>query len=329
LITPWNFPVAIPIWKAAPALAYGNAVLLKPSSAAVAVAQQLGQLLTNTLPPDVLTVLPGNRETAEAIVDCSDVVSFTGSTEVGRSVLLRAARRGIVSQAEMGGTNVSVITPSADTAAAAKHVVASAFGYAGQKCTATRHILVIGDNSSAVRALVEETEAMLVGDPADDRTASGPLIDAPSASAVQAAWDEARVGGARLLAEVGERSDGAWLPMRLVTDVPSHTRLAREEVFGPIVTVRSLASLDDAIAWINGQRYGLVSAIFTTRLGEAFRFGREVSTGLVKVNLPTTGVDFWAPFGGDKDSSCGPREQGEAARQLYTSSQTMTVGGLS
>jgi aldehyde dehydrogenase (NAD+) len=328
LITPWNFPAAIPMWKAAPALAYGNAVLLKPASPAFAVGQALERILGGVLPADLFTVLPGNRVTAEAIIDAADVVSFTGSTEVGRAVAARAAGRNIACQAEMGGTNVSVITPSADLRQAARDIAAAAFGYAGQKCTATSHVVVVGDRPDAVPALVEAAAAVRVGEPDDPATASGPLIDADAAQQVAAAWEQASAGGARLLAEVGDRSDGAWQPLRLVAGAPADSRLECEEVFGPIATVRTLPSLADAVEWINGQRYGLVSAVYTADLGEAFRFGRQVRTGLVKVNAPTTGVDYWAPFGGDKDSSHGPREQGTAARALYTTTQTLTLSGL-
>ncbi len=325
LITPWNFPLAIPMWKAAPALAYGNAVLLKPSSAALGVALRLADVLSDALPEDVFTVLPGERETAEALVDSSDVVSFTGSTAVGRSVVARAGARAIACQAEMGGTNVSVIGADADLKTAAGHIAGAAYAFAGQKCTATSHVLVVGDASEASEALIAAASSIPVGDPAAPETVSGPLIDADAAHRCADAVTEAVEAGARMLAEVGERDGDAWQPLRLLTDVPAGTRLADEEVFGPVMTVRSVGSVDEAVSVVNAQRYGLVSAIYTADLDEALRFGAAVRTGMVKVNAPTTGVDYWAPFGGEKESSFGPREQGTAARQLYTVSQTLSV----
>jgi acyl-CoA reductase-like NAD-dependent aldehyde dehydrogenase len=328
LITPWNFPLAIPVWKAAPALAYGNTVLLKPSSAALAVAQRLETEIAAALPEAAFALVAGERETAEALVDAVDVVSFTGSTAVGRSVLARATSRGIPCQAEMGGTNVAVIMPSADLGAAARDVVAAAFGFAGQKCTATSHIVVVGDARAATGAIQAAAETVTFGDPGERGVQAGPLIDAEAAQRVAGAWEEARHSGARLVSEVGGRCDGAWQPGRLVADVAASTRLGCEEVFGPIASIRSVPSLDSAVSFISAQRYGLVSALYTTDLSEAFAFARAVPTGMVKVNAPTTGVDYWAPFGGDKDSSFGPREQGTAARALYTTTQTVTVAGI-
>lgn len=328
LITPWNFPLAIPLWKAAPALACGNSVLWKPSSAALGVAMQLARVLNAALPPAVLTLLAGGAETANALIDSVDVVSFTGSTAAGRSVTARAAGRGIPVQAEMGGANCAVLTPSADLGAAARHITAAAFSYAGQKCTATSHILIVGQPGPAHEALAKAANDLTVGDPADAATDSGPLIDSQAAGACQRAWEQARERGARLVAAIGDRSDGAWQPLRLVADVPRSTSLSCQEVFGPIATVQSVESLDHAISVITSRPDGLVSGLHTTDLAEALSFSRRVTTGMVKINAATTGVDFWAPFGGDKDSSYGPREQGHTATHFYASSQTVTLDGL-
>jgi acyl-CoA reductase-like NAD-dependent aldehyde dehydrogenase len=326
LITPWNFPVAIPVWKIAPALACGNAVLWKPSSAAVGIASELAALLAAELPAGLLAVVPGEAETAEAVIDNADVVSFTGSTAVGRSVVTRCAARNITCQAEMGGSNYAVVMPSADPTAAAAQIAAAAFSYAGQKCTATSHVLVVGDAEPVEKALAAAMAALVIGDPDDPGTDSGPLIDAAAAARCAQAWREARDGGARLVFEAGDRVDGAWQPLRLVADVPDGARLRREEVFGPIATIAAVPSLEEAIDAVNSSRYGLVSGLHTTVLSDVWTFCQDVRSGMVKVNVPTTGVDYWAPFGGDKDSSFGPREQGSAAMQFYSTTQTTTIG---
>lgn len=325
VITPWNFPVAIPLWKAAPALAYGNGVLWKPSSFAIGVARELAALLQAVLPADLIAQFPGEADTARAVIDSADVISFTGSTAVGQSVITRCAARGIPCQAEMGGSNYAVIAPSADLARAATQIAAAAYAYAGQKCTATSHVLVVGDQACAEHAIADAMAKLRVGDPGDPDSVSGPLIHEAAARRCADAWCEARDRGARLVCEVGERSDGAWQPLRLAADVPAGVALGCEEVFGPIATITSVAALDEAIAMVNSGRYGLVSALYTQDLRDAAAFSHGVRTGMVKVNAPTTGVDYWAPFGGDKDSSYGPREQGTAAAQLYTSTQTTTV----
>jgi aldehyde dehydrogenase (NAD+) len=326
LITPWNFPVAIPVWKIAPALACGNGVLWKPSSAAVGVASELAALLAAEIPAGLLAVVPGEAETAEAVIDNADVVSFTGSTAVGRSVVTRCGTRNIPCQAEMGGSNYAVVMPSADPAAAAAQIAAAAFGYAGQKCTATSHVLVVGDAGPVEHALAAAMASLVIGDPDDAGTDSGPLIDAAAGVRCAQAWREARDKGARLVFEAGDRVEGAWQPLRLVSEVPDGARLRREEVFGPIATIETVRSLAEAIETVNSGRYGLVSGLHTNVLSDVWTFSQDVRSGMVKVNAPTTGVDYWAPFGGDKDSSFGLREQGSAAMQFYSTTQTTTIG---
>jgi alpha-ketoglutaric semialdehyde dehydrogenase len=325
LITPWNFPVAIPLWKAAPALAYGNGVLWKPSSKAVGIAERLARLIGSVLPEDLVALVPGEAATATAVIENADVVSFTGSTAVGRSVVTRCGERGIPCQAEMGGSNYAVITPSADLQRASSQIAAAAFAYAGQKCTATSHVLVIGDGRQAEQALAVATESLTVDDPDSAASDCGPLIDQSAAQRCERAWVQARDGGARLICEAGRRAGVAWQPLRLVADVPAASALGCEEVFGPIATVAVIQELDDAIEVVNSGRYGLVSSVHTADLKDAIRFSAQVRTGMVKVNAPTTGVDYWAPFGGDRDSSFGPREQGLAAAQLYSTTQTTTL----
>src|SRR5918911_4755181 len=179
LITPWNFPFAIPLWKAAPALAYGNAVVLKPASDAVACALFLEEVLGKVLPEGVFQVVPGPGATGQAVIELADVVSFTGSTAVGLQVAQAATARGIPSQAEMGGLNASIVLPDADLEAAAKVIAGAAMGYAGQKCTATSRVIAVGDPAPLTDALVAAVEALPAGDPAEQGTVVGPVINQP------------------------------------------------------------------------------------------------------------------------------------------------------
>ena len=326
LITPWNFPVAIPVWKAAPALAFGNAVLLKPSPDATAVALRLAGLLGGALPDGLFQVLPGGAGTGQAMLEGVDCVSFTGSVAVGRRVAVAATERGLPSQAEMGGLNASIVLADADPEKAAGVVAGAAMGYAGQKCTATSRAIVVGDPRSFTEALVAAVEGLAVGDPADKNTVVGPVITEQARRKVVEAASEAAAAGGRLLTggQAGD-GDGWFVAPTLVDGLDPGARLAQEEVFGPIAVLLPVADEDEALRVANGVRYGLVASVFTADLDRALRLAARLDTGLIRVNAPTSGVDFLAPFGGEKDSSFGPREQGKAARELYTSTRTITV----
>ncbi|GIM96116.1 aldehyde dehydrogenase family protein [Paractinoplanes toevensis] len=326
LITPWNFPVAIPLWKAAPALAFGNAVLLKPAPQSSAVALRLAELFAGALPDGVLTVLTGLGGTGEAIVDTADAVSFTGSVAAGQAVARRAVGRGIPVQCEMGGQNAAIVLPDADQAAAATAIAAAAMGYAGQKCTATSRVIVVGDPSQFTERLVAAVEALPVGDPADPATVIGPLIESRPREAIQAAVQRATAGGARLLTGARQSDRDGWFqPPTVLADVPAGDDLRSEEFFGPVCVVLPAESADAAVRVANEVRHGLVAAVYTQNLGSALTLSNQLDVGMVKVNAPTTGVDFHAPFGGEKESSYGPREQGTAARDFYTRTVTITL----
>ncbi|MFL5796832.1 MAG: aldehyde dehydrogenase family protein [Actinomycetota bacterium] len=327
LITPWNFPVAIPVWKLAPALAWGNAVVLKPSPESTACAVRLAEVLA--LPADVLQVVPGAGETGRALVEHEgvDAVSFTGSAAVGREVTVAAARRGIPAQAEMGGQNPCIVLADADIEASAATIANSAMGYAGQKCTAARRVIAVGTSAPAVTdALVASVERLAVGDPSDPDTVVGPLISAAARDRVAGAVDAARSSGARVLTGGARTGDEGWfLSPAVVAGVPPDQELAREEVFGPVCAVFTADDVEEAIQLANATRYGLVAAVFTRDLGVALEMADRLDVGLVRVNAPTTGVDFHAPFGGDKASGQGGREQGRAAREFYSSTATITI----
>jgi acyl-CoA reductase-like NAD-dependent aldehyde dehydrogenase len=328
LITPWNFPIAIPLWKAAPALAFGNAVVLKPSPEATALALRLGELLAAALPDHLFQVLPGGAATGRAVLERVDCMSFTGSVTVGHQVAVAATERGIPSQAEMGGLNASIVLPDADAERAATVIAGAAMGYAGQKCTATSRAIVVGDPDPGrfTEALVAAVRGLPVGDPAEQGTVVGPLITDQARRRVVQAAEEAVANGGRLLTGGAAPDRTGWfVAPTLVDGIATDARLAQEEVFGPIAVLLAAADEEEAVRIANGVRYGLVSSVFTGDLDRALRLADRLDTGLIRVNAPTSGVDYLAPFGGEKASSYGPREQGKAARDLYTSTRTITI----
>lgn len=303
LITPWNFPLAIPLWKAAPALAHGNVVALKPAPQATATALALKELFDDA----IIEVLPGFAETGSAVIDGTDVVSFTGSVTTGQAVIKQGTARGIAVQAEMGGCNATVVLPDADLDIVARDLMMSCFSFAGQKCTATQRVIVVGD-PAPLGAKLRELMAADTAGPVIDDLAQKRLVEAGCAALDQ---------------------DGYFVTPTLVeTDDPSHT-LLHEEVFGPIAAIVSVKNATEAFNVADDGTYGLVTSIYTNDLSAALKGTRATTTGLVRINQPTTGVDLHLPFGGQRNSSYGPREQGKAARDHYTWIQTVSIGGLS
>ncbi|WP_433532250.1 aldehyde dehydrogenase family protein [Micromonospora sp. CA-263727] len=326
LVTPWNFPLAIPLWKAAPALAFGNAVLLKPAPPATACALRLAELITPHLPEGLLAVLPGDAEAGRAVVAAGDVVSFTGSAAVGTAVGSAAAARGVPVQCEMGGHSPAVVLPDVDVESAARQVAYAAFGYAGQKCTATKRIIVVGDPTDFIDAFVATAAALACGDPAAPETVVGPVIARAARARVLDAVDSGVVAGGRVL--TGGRAiegPGWFVAPTVLADLPAEHLLNREEVFGPICTLSRVDTVDAALRAANDVRYGLAASVFTADLDAALRFADGLAAGQIKVNAPTAGVDFHLPFGGERDSSFGGREQGKAAQDFYTALHTVTV----
>ena len=326
LITPWNFPLAIPIWKLAPALAWGNAVLLKPAREAMACGLRLASYFA--LPPNTLQIVPCGAEATQMWLrePLVDALSFTGSAAVGREVASAAAFAGISFQAEMGGNNASIVFADSDPVTTAGTIAGSAMAFAGQKCTATRRIIVVGEADPFIEALLAAVTELRPADPADSATSVGPLISDDAARRVVDAGDAARQQGARILLG-GDRlkEDGHFVMPMVVTDVKPESEFACEEVFGPVAALMPVRDEDDALALANATDYGLVTSVFTSDLERAMRFVDRLDTGLVRINAPTTGVDFHAPFGGEKGSSQGPREQGRAVKELMTRLATITV----
>jgi aldehyde dehydrogenase (NAD+) len=326
LVTPWNFPLAIPLWKGAPALVAGNAVVLKPSPDAAACAALLADVLTPHLPDGLFSVVQGGADTGAAVVDRADVVSFTGSVAVGRGVIAAAGSRGVPVQCEMGGQNAAIVLPDADPGPTAAMIAAAAMGYAGQKCTATRRVIVVGAADSFVEAMVEAVRALEPAEPADPGTSVGPLINDAALARVGDAVGEGRARGGRVLAGGGAADrDGWFFEPTLLDGLAAGDRLLREETFGPLTAIQRADDLAAAIVIANGVPYGLVTSLHGRDLDQLLAGVAGCDTGLIKVNAPTTGVDFYAPFGGEKASSYGPREQGPAALDFYSSTRTITL----
>ena len=320
LITPWNFPIAIPLWKAAPALCAGNAVVLKPSTEAMACARALESLLAEALPAHLFTVTTSREVTAHA-----DVISFTGSNEVGQLVAMAAASRGVPVQAELGGQNAAIVMPDAEPRRAAAHIVSGAMWFAGQKCTATRRVIIVGANPEFEAELISAVRSLQVGDPREASNLVGPLINEAAVATFTQAVEQARAIGAEVVTG-GERlpRPGYFVNPTVLRGVPADHPLSCQEVFGPLVTLHYATDLEHAIALSNSVEYGLVSAIHSNDQAAIGKFIAETDTGMIKVNAPTAGVDFYAPFGGEKESSIGGREQGLAALDFYSTTRTIT-----
>jgi alpha-ketoglutaric semialdehyde dehydrogenase len=329
VVCPWNFPAAIPIWKIAPALAYGNAVLFKPSSSAIAVADRLVGLGSAHLPSGVLALLPSRSSDAAILIDDERVaaVSFTGSAPVGSALVGRLAARGAAVQAEMGGQNPSIVLADADLEFTARTIAQASMAFAGQKCTATSRVIVLrGVAERFIPLLVDAVRALSCGDPTDNATSVGPLINEAARDATADAVAAALGRGGKALTGATQLERPGWFypPTLVQLDDPADP-FAQEETFGPAASVLLVDSIDDAIAVANGTPYGLSAAVFGTDIDRALGVARRIDAGLLRVNAATTGVDYYAPFGGSKASSYGPREQGRAAREFYTRTRTMLV----
>lgn len=330
-ICPWNFPVAIPVWKLAPALAYGNAAIFKPASAAVGVAQRLYELGRDIFPPGVLAFAPMEAEDVFVLLQDPRIsgVSFTGSTEVGRRIIARAADTGTPVQAEMGGQNASIVLDDADLPHAAATIADAAMGYAGQKCTATSRVIVLHAVAETfARLLREAIESLVVGDPSNEHVDVGPVISRGSAEAVSTAVDGALRRGAGLITGGRRLAEAGWYYAPTLVRVDARLDpFVMEETFGPAAALLVAVSDDEAIEIANGTRFGLSGAVFTTDLRRGLGVADRLHAGMIRVNGSTTGADYWAPFGGERASGYGPKEQGRAAREFYTRTQTLTVIG--
>ncbi|MDV3129566.1 aldehyde dehydrogenase family protein [Mycobacterium sp. 21AC1] len=330
LITPWNFPIAIPAWKMAPALVSGNAVVIKPAELTPLSVNHLATALVDAgLPAGVLNVVHGSGSLAgDALVRHQEVaaVSFTGSTSVGMAIRDTLNARNARVQLEMGGKNAYLVLDDADVDAAAATVAAGAFSLTGQACTATSRVYVTpGVREVFVKALREKAGAVRPGNGLDPRTTMGPVVsDAQLAKDVAAI--HAAVEAGFDVGEVRDHEDQFLAPV-VVSEVSHDNPLATEEVFGPVVCVIDVADYEEGLRLVNDSPYGLTAGICTRDLGKAYDFAARAQVGVVKVNRPTTGLDLNVPFGGVRDSSTNTfREQGERAVDFYTWSKSVYVG---
>jgi acyl-CoA reductase-like NAD-dependent aldehyde dehydrogenase len=329
LITPWNFPAAIPAWKMAPALAYGNTVVLKPADLCPGSAWAIVEILARNLPKGVVNLVMGRGSVVgEAIVASPhvDAVSFTGSVEVGRHVAEVCGRTMKKCQLEMGGKNPLVVLDDADLATAVNCAIQGAFYQTGQRCTASSRLVVTEKiHDRFVSAMVEAMVKLVVDDALKPGTQIGPVVDQRQLDQDLMYIEIAKQEGGKLACG-GERltraTPGFYLEPALFTDTTPEMRINREEVFGPVASVIRVKDYEEALAVANDTPYGLSSGICTTSLKYAQHFKRHAQAGLVMVNLPTAGVDYHVPFGGRKGSSYGPREQGRYAVEFYTTVKT-------
>ncbi len=333
LITPWNFPIAIPAWKAAPALAFGNTVVLKPAEATPAIAHALISILHECgAPKGVINLVLGRGAAGAAIASHPgiDAISFTGSQATGAKVGMAAMERQARVQLEMGGKNPLVILNDADLDRAVAIAADGGFFQTGQRCTASSRVIVEdGIHDRFVAALAERAKALRVGDALDPATQVG-----PASSQQQFEQNLRYVGvatgeGGRLVTggeALSLAAPGYYMAPTLIADTTPDMRINAEEVFGPVVSTVRVKNYEEALEVANRGQFGLSAGIVTTSLKHARHFRRNVRAGMVMVNLPTAGVDYHVPFGGTRRSSYGAREQGFAAVEFYTQIKTVYVG---
>ena len=332
LITPWNFPIAIPAWKIAPALAYGNCVVFKPADLTPASAWALAEIIHRAgAPAGVFNLVLGSGAELGPVLTGPgvDAVSFTGSTGVGAAVLKAAAGNGIKVQLEMGGKNPLVVLDDADLDLAVRAALDGAYFATGQRCTASSRLIVQdGVHDRFVAALAEALRAQVVDDARASGTTIGPVVSQAQLIQDLGYIDIAESQGGRRV-EGGERLQrarpGFYLSPALFVDTTGSMRINREEVFGPVASVIRVKDYDEALSVSNDTPFGLCAGICTTSLKHAAHFRRNAEAGMVMVNLPTAGVDYHLPFGGRKGSSYGAREQGAYAAEFYTTVKTAYV----
>lgn len=334
LITPWNFPVAIPLWKAAPALIYGNTVVLKPSEMSPVTAHLIAEVFAEAgLPAGVFNVVHGRGASAgQALVAHPDVagISFTGSARAGKQIASVCVGRGAKYQLEMGGKNPAIVLEDADMAQAVELVVQGAMKSAGEKCTATSRAIVVESVADVFTAkVVERVKGLKIGPGTDASCYLGPVINGDAKARVLSFVAAAKENGATILAggtapEDAELANGNYVLPTVITGVSPDSPIAQEEVFGPVLTILRVPDFDTALSVANGVAYGLSASLFTSNLGNALRFAREMDAGLVRVNGETAGVEPQAPFGGMKASASWSREQGQAAKEFYTQIKTVS-----
>ncbi|HWQ37902.1 MAG TPA: aldehyde dehydrogenase family protein [Burkholderiales bacterium] len=333
IISPWNFPAAIPAWKIAPALAYGNCVVFKPADLVPGMAHAIAQIIANAgVPKGVFNFVMGRGSVVgETLVNDPrvDAITFTGSVDTGRKVAAKAVARMAKVQLEMGGKNPLVVLDDADLKTAVECAVNGAFFQTGQRCTASSRLIVTkGIYDQFVAAMIERTKSLKVDHALKQGTEVGPVVDKNQLNQDLFYIEEGRKEGAKLAfggSLLKRETEGFYLEPALFIDTDNKMRINREEVFGPVATVIPARDYEEALAIANDTPFGLSSGICTASLKHAAHFRRNSQAGMVMVNLPTAGVDYHVPFGGRKGSSYGPREQGRYAQEFFTAVKTSYV----
>jgi aldehyde dehydrogenase (NAD+) len=335
MVTPWNFPSAIPAWKLAPALICGNTVVLKPASAAPLSAWRIIEACHEAgVPKGVVNFVAGSGAAlGEALIDAAPLkaISFTGSSEIGHWVHARASRRRLRIQLEMGGKNPTIVLADADFDSAVENTVNATFFSTGQKCTATsRAIVEESIYPRFVEAVVERTRKLKIGDGMRAGIDIGPCVDEGQMRTVLGYIEKGRqqcgaplCGGSRLTGE--EHARGWFVEPTVFADVAPDASIAREEIFGPVLAISKARDFSDAMAQANDTNFGLSASLQTTNLSRMFEYIQGIEAGLITVNLPSAGVEYQLPFGGTKDSSFGPKEQGPAAVEFYSDYKTVYI----
>jgi alpha-ketoglutaric semialdehyde dehydrogenase len=335
VITPWNFPIAIPIWKMAPALVCGNTVVFKPASLTPLTAMLIAGIFHDAgLPPGVLNVVfGGGREVGDTIVKHPSIraVSFTGSNDVGTALYQAAAARGIKCQCEMGGKNPIVILADADLDLAVESTVQGAFGSTGQRCTATSRAVVVDSIADQFLDRLEaRTAKLVVGPGLDPKTNVGPSVDRSQLDTVLDYIKIGRSEGARLVTG-GDRltgnglDKGFFVAPTIFDRVGADMRIAQEEIFGPVLSIIRVSDVEKALSVANGVRYGLSASVYTNDVAQMFRFVDRLDAGILHVNSPTVGGEAHIPFGGMKATGVGLREMGRVAIDFYTELKVVYV----
>jgi aldehyde dehydrogenase (NAD+) len=333
VISPWNFPTATASWKIAPALCYGNAVVWKPANITPASAVALTEIIARQdIPKGLFSLVMGSgREIGQHLVESAKInaISFTGSVPVGRGILSAAVQNFTKVQMEMGSKNALAVMDDADLDLAVNLALGGAFGGTGQKCTASSRLVVHeAVHDAFVEKLVAATQAMKVGHALEQGTQMGPVVSKEQLSENLAYVDLGKSEGAELAcggAQLEMPHEGFYMSPGVFLNTTNTMRINREEMFAPLTSVIKVGSYDEALATVNDTNFGLTSGIVTRSLARATDFRRNAKTGVVTVNLPTAGTDYHVPFGGRGDSSYGPREQGKAATEFYTTVKTAYI----
>lgn len=332
VISPWNFPIAIPFWKIAPAIAYGNTIVWKPAEVASLTAVSLAEVLAEAgLPAGVVNLVLGQgSRIGDVLAGHQDLraITFTGSDRVGMGIAALAARNNTKYQLEMGGKNAAIVLADADLDQAAKLVAAGAMRFAGQKCTATSRVIVAEPVLERfVEHLKTEIAALPLAPATDASSAVGPVISADSLEKVASYAESGSKSGQVVMGgqRVQRLPNGFFFEPTLIVDVAPDARVAQEEVFGPLLVLHRATSVQQAIQIANSTKYGLSVSLFTRDINAALEYIQDIDCGMVRVNGDTTGVDPHAPFGGMRSSSSHSREQGPAAIEFFTETKTVQI----